>query len=234
MKETKIEELIDGHLRQKLSAEEHTQLQEMLMADPALKVLISESEEAYRYILHHKYKGIRNQLKEFDKNELQPTKSFRLKKWGICFGVFALFSILSLLTLSYSFQPSLIAKRYLEDVHIENISSMSAEVANNFIAAKRALHENDFQNAAGLFLALKDDKTEEVYEKARWNYLMCYLAIEGPASLWKNEMNIFIASADEHYKVKADKILRLYHSPLYRLVRKFSKAELSSLQPRLI
>ena len=132
--------------------------------------------------------------------------------------------------ISYSFSPTIVAKRNFETIPAQ---ALKPELSYLAVAENFFIEEN-FQSSAKLYLASENMIHVDYLYHVRWNYLMCKLAIEGPSEDWKKEMFIFIARADEDFKMKAYDVLSIYNSDFFRLIRGITAPEITPIKPRLI
>ena len=231
MKENNLEELIDGFLRNKLNSVDQARLQVIIDSDPEANKLLKDSQETYRYILHLRYKKLRDQLRKHDELETVDRKPVWVKRFFIAASFLLLIALGSYFVAVYSFSPRLVAKRNFEAIPV---AGLSPEVSEYILTAEEFFSHENFHSAAKVYepiIGMIDDKYAQ---HAKWNLLMCQLAMEGPTHEWKKEMLIFIADADEQFKMKGYKILRLYNSPFYRLSSGVLTRNFSPVKPRLI
>ena len=231
MKENNLEDLIDGFLRNKLNVADQARLQEIIDSDPQADKLLKESQETYRYILHLRYKKLRDQLHKHDQLGTAVRKPSRIKRLFIAASFLLLVAFGSYLVAVYTFSPRLVAKRNFREIPV---TGLSTEIADYILTAEDYFIHDNFQSAARLYGPTVEMNDDRYAHQAKWNFLMCQLAMEGPSAEWKKEVLVFIADADDHFKIQGYKVLRLYNSAFYRLSSDILMRNFSPVKPRLI
>lgn len=231
MKENNLEELIDGFLQNKLNRADQARLQEIINSDPQADKLLKESQETYRYILHLRYKKLRDELRKHDELETVDRKPVGVKRFFIAASILALVALGSYFVAVYSFSPRLVAKRNFEAIPV---AGLLPEISEYILTAEEFFSHENFHSAAKVYEPIIDLIDDKYAQDAKWNLLMCQLVVEGPSQEWKKKMLVFTADAGEHFKMKGYKILRLYNSPFYRLSSSVLTRTFSPVKPRLI
>src|SRR5919108_1280955 len=109
MKRSKKEQLIDDHLKNRLSEEDRHLLNEMLKTDPEFAILVKESEQAFQFLRYVNYQELKEKLRAFDKKH-SGRKKFPPKQWILFLFLLITIFIASKLAVQY-YSPEKIARR---------------------------------------------------------------------------------------------------------------------------
>src|SRR5687768_16793602 len=192
MEQYNLDELIAAFLKGKLSKAEAATLKKLIESDPKIAELVDESTEAYHFLQYLKYKQIRNQLKEMDQNNIQGSKKFKFRRWITILLLVIIAIVAAWIFLAQSFDPQYLAQKNFEPVVIDDVHlTYSPEDILQLNTANEYFQQHDFQNASRIFSAYTLNETSGIY--AKWNLLMCHLALSGPDEFWKSEMLKFLA-----------------------------------------
>ncbi len=236
MRDTTLDDLIDDYLKDKISDVDRSHLELLMKRDPALASRLKESQETYRFLEYVRYKEIKKRLRDFD--GVIPVdvnlNSFK-RRW--LFAILLIASILGAWICLFDYiKPIHLAERNFQ-IRYENdlaLGKLTREDILYWNDATAYFLSGDFQNAARLFQPLSEYMHSSFSSEAKWNVLMCQLAIEGPTVLWKKEMNNYQSLVTGSFRMKAIKLLRISNSSLYRWLILTPSSHLSALKPRLI
>ena len=232
MKETDIDELIDAYLKNRLSVEDQL-IFNKYMDDPVFASRVKEAELTYRFLQYSRYKHLKKQLKEIDRNE---TPKGRLStNLFISATIIFIACVFTWLYMVYHFSPQRLAEKYFIPIpqnKYEHQMTEEDEIILN--QANQFFVSGDFQNAARLYNPYILSSHFYFNKETHWNVLMCRLAMEGPSDPWKAEAADLIHSLPGSFKRESEKLLTLLDSPFYRFIMMFRSSRFSTWRPRLM
>jgi len=225
MDEHRLATLIDQYLLGTISPDDRSQLEKLILSDPAVRTLVRESEE--------KNRRLKEKLRGLDKDELM-RQGFFSKRIGLL-TILLLVGIAGLYVLAGYYTHESIALRNIEtNPSRDNNAAYAAEDVAAWATAKNAFLARDFDSAIQHYITLSEHSESSWANDAKWNILLAQLAIEGPTPNWKMSLDTFTKSAPEPLRSKALKLSGLLDSFIYRLFQKQLRDKFSSLKPRLI
>ena len=235
MKEN-LKDHIDSLLKGTISDRDRRELTNLMKQDPAVKELVNDSMETYRFLQFARDQQIKRQLVAFDAGQYPPVAKASYKPWIIAGAGFLFLLAITWLGLTIYFQQANIAKRYFE-IQKLNETQQSANAnpeIQTMIEATEYFLKNDFENAARLFQPVAENINSDLALVAKWNVWMCHLAKEGPTERWMNEFKKHNARFPDSFKSKGDELLRLLDSRIYKFFTPASAISFSTIKPRII
>lgn len=229
-----LDELIDAFLKKKLNASQAEMLKKMVASDAKIAETVEESVETYRFLQYLRYRQIKKQLQDFDEAENRTRKRLSMGRLLIT-SMFLLFGLIgSWILITSIYHPENLARRNFEPIVFNGTipTGFSAEDTLHLHDANIFMKNRDYQNASRLWHAYLEKDGYSL--NAKWNVLMCHLAIHGPDPWWNEEMTSFLTIQDNPLLPKGKKIFQLVNSSLYRFITGNSSSAITALKPRLI
>jgi hypothetical protein len=98
-----------------------------------------------------------------------------------------------------------------------------------------AFRRKDFEKAMVVFMSVPLNEDTTMADIARWNILLCQLAMNGPSNEWLADLNAFSKNAPDPMRAEAKKLLRVVHSSLFNNLFKGNLHKtFTSVKPKII
>jgi anti-sigma factor RsiW len=233
MGEHRLTTLIDQYLLGTISPEDRSQLEQLILSDPAVSKLVRESEAAFKVLQHEKKRRLKEKLRGLDRDEMMHQGLFSKPIGWLT--IILLAGIAGVYLLAGHYSHASIAIRNVEPYPTRtSITTDAPEDAAAWAKAQSAFLARDFDTAIQSYQTLSEHPDGTKAYVAKWNILLAQLALEGPTPTWKMSLDTFTKSAPEPLRSKAFRLSGLLDSMIYRLFQNQLQERFSTLKPRLI
>ncbi len=214
MEDHKLLELIDEYLLGTISPGDQAALEKKMAEDPETKRVVQESLDAFRVIQAARNQQLREQMKQWDKasGTGNRRKDSRVKT-GLA--VFA-FLLLLVMGSGYYYSPRVMADRYAGKAPFAAQALLSGEPLALWTKARFEFEHGHYAPAAQLFQTLSQFQDRRIAEEAKWQHLLCLLALGRSDGTWKSEMQALSGQTSHPHADEAREILSILDSWIYR------------------
>lgn len=228
------DELIGAYLLNKLTAAERTMVQKRMAADPDFAESVRASEETIRFLEYLRDEKIRTQLRKHDADERRRIGKNR-RRLLIVAVILCLICAGLWFFQTTRWEPENIARRNLLSLHERPVdSSLSSDNRELLKQAMEAFDSGDYQEAARLYHHVAQEGDATFVFEAKWNVLICHLAMDGPNERWMEEFRNLTNRASEPLRSRGHNLIGLFTSPLFRFFSTEGDSAITILKPRLI